>query len=273
MTILRLTERDVPSGSLIAVLSDIHIPHHDTRAMRVVVECCEAIGVDHVILNGDIADCGPSSRHDGKRLRETLTSGTLAESAYPGKWIIDWARTRSCYLIRGNHEAWVENRIAEDSTLAGSVTPEKLLGWHEDEDGWRVLASGSRIRIGSLVVEHGDGFFKRSSGGVNPAVTMLRKAPDQSTLIGHVHRMSAAWSTTRDEMGVRRTRAAFSAGHLSIEESHTDYMGGYPGWQQSWTLIRVYWDRDRPRFTITPVEIHRDRLDRPFFELGGRVYR
>src|SRR5262249_42925735 len=152
----KLTRTEVPDGSVIAVLSDIHVPHHDDRAIRLVIECCEDVGVTHVVLNGDIADCGVGSRHPSKRARDAIEVGTLAASVKPGRWIYDWARTRPCWKIRGNHAAWIEQRIAEDPILT-AVTPEALLGLPESGAGWEVLPSKSSLRLGSLSIEHGDG--------------------------------------------------------------------------------------------------------------------
>lgn len=255
-----------------AVLSDIHIPHHDEAALRVAVDCCEDAGATHVILNGDIADCGPASRHEGKRKRAALDEGCLRESVAAGYWIYEWARTRPCILLRGNHERWVEDYIAQSPELKGT-TPETLMGLWADGDGWEVLPSKSRIRLGSRVWEHGDGLFVSGSGGQSPGSRIRSLGPDQTTSIGHLHRRFAAFWTSLDEDGISRTRGAYGNGHLSLPEAHEDYAGTYLNWQQSFELTRVYYVDGRPRFTTDQVEIHRDRYGRPFLEYAGKVYR
>lgn len=270
MRSLRWTRDDVPDGSVIGVLSDIHIPHHDERAVRLAIECMEDAGVTHVILNGDIWDCGPASRHEGKRKRAALDEGCLRESVAAGLWIAEWARTRPCRYIRGNHEKWVEDYIAQSPELKGA-TAESVMGLWEDGDGWEVLPSGSRVRLGSRVWEHGDGLFK-SSGGVNPGARIKARAPDQSTSVGHLHRKFAHYWTSEDENGVSRTRAALGNGHLSMPSAHYDYAGTYQDWQQSFEITRVWYEGTRPRFTTDQPEIHRDRRGRPMFEYQGKVY-
>lgn len=267
--IRKLTRAEVPGGSTIAVFHDVHIPHHDEVALRLAVECCEDVGVTHVVLNGDIADCGVSSRHEGKRARDTIELGTLAESVEPGRWFYDWARTRPCWLLRGNHEHWVEERIATDPTLA-AVTVEDLLGL--PRGGWEVLDSDSRLRLGSLVMEHGHQLFP-GNGGANPGMRIRSLAPNQTTLIGHLHRRFATWWTVQNDDGIPKTYAAMGGGHMSIEDRHSGYAGGYPGWQQSFEIITVWYDGDRPRFTIDQIEIHRDHRGRPIFEYRGRIHR
>jgi len=269
---LRLTKADVPEGSIIAVLSDVHIPSHDEVALRLAVECCEAAGVTHVILNGDIADCGPASRHEGKRRRATLDEGSLMESIEPGRWLYKWARTRPSILLLGNHEGWVERLIDESPELKGTPTT-TLMGLPADGDGWDVLPSGSRIRLGSRCWEHGDGMFKSGSGGQNPGNRIKTLAPDQTTSVGHLHRKFATFWSTPDEEGIQRTRGAYGNGHLSNPAAHEDYAGTYMNWQQSFEITRVWYDGDRPRFTTDQPEIHRDKRGRPVFEYQGRVYR
>lgn len=264
---------DVRDGDLIAVINDIHIPHHDDPACRLFVECCEREGVNIVIPNGDIHDCGPASRHPDKKAAEILEVGTLAESAAPGRWLIDWFRTRECHYPLGNHERWVERAIANDPVLADTATVMGLLGLPEDGDGWRVYPSSARLRFGSCVIEHGHGIFPSGSGGQNPGSRIKSLAPNQTTSIGHLHRKFAMFWTTPDKYGVPQTHAAIGNGHMSIPESHEGYAGAYPGWQQSFELIRVWMDGKTPRYTIDQPEIFRDRRGRPLFEYNGRKYK
>lgn len=266
---IRLTQKQVPNNSLLAVFSDVHIPHHDARALGLLVEAAEAVGVTHLVFNGDILDCGVLSRHPGKKGPDLIRHGTLAESIESGRWFLDWAFTRPSWYLLGNHEAWVEKHIAADPGMAGTVEPADLFGLPRS----LVYPSTSRIRLGSLNIEHGHGFFPSGTGGQNPGSRIKTLAPDQTTIIGHLHRKFATYWTTRDEHDRQRTRAAFGNGHVSLESAHTDYAGNYPNWQVGMTLVRVYWEGDRCRFSVYPVEVHRDRRNRPIFELWGKVYK
>lgn len=267
----KLTKAEVPDGSLIAVLSDIHIPHQDQAAVNLVIECCERLGVTHVILNGDIADCGPASRHEGKKKRAVLDEGCLKESVAAGMEIFDWSRTRPCWFLLGNHERWVENYIAESPELRGTSAV-SLMGLWGDGEGWEVLSSKSRLTIGNRCFEHGDALFPAGNGGANPMGRVKALVPDRTTSIGHLHRKGAAFWTTPDEDGNARTRGVYMNGHLSLPESHEDY-ATYTNWQQSFELTRVYYVDGRPRFTTSQPEIHRDRYGRPYFEHEGHIYR
>ncbi len=272
MQTLKLTERDVPDGSVIAVFSDIHFPYGDEPALKLAIECCEREGVTHVFLNGDIFDCGPASRHEAKRKRAVLDEGCLRESVASGLWFIEWARTRPCVYTLGNHEAWVSNYIDQSPELKGTEAT-ALMGLPSNGEGWVVLPDKGRVRLGSRVWEHLNGMFPSGAGGQNPGARIKALAPDQTTSGGHLHRRFAYFWSNVDENGISRTRAAFGNGHLSRPEAHEDYAGSYQNWQESFEITRVWYDDDRPRFTTDQPEIHRDKRGRPVFEYNGQVYR
>lgn len=263
-----LTPAELPPGSLLAIFNDVHIGIHDDAALRLAVECCEAEGVTHVIQNGDNHDCGPVSSHELKARAAALTNGSLLEEAASGRWFTDWCVTRPCWYGTGNHEDWI-NDLALRTNTVGSVTVASALGLPGNME---VLPHGYQIRIGSLVIEHGDVTLGRGSGGVNIAQAILNRFPDQTTIVGHYHRIAQATRTSTDADGIFRSHAAFVSGHLSDPTAHMEYAGRAPNWQQGFTLVRVWYDGGKPRYTIHLVEIHRNRYGRPVFEYNGRVY-
>lgn len=271
MVTRKLTRSEVPDGSTIAVFSDVHIPHHDEHALRLAVEACEKANVTHVFLNGDIADCGPASRHPAKKAAAVIDEGCLRESVASGLWFYEWARNYPCWYVFGNHEAWVTNYIKQSPELKGS-TAIGLLGLWEDGDGWEVLPPLARIRLGNFNWEHGDGFFKKD-GGQNPGQKIKTMAPDQTTHIGHLHRKFALFWSSPDEYGNHRTRAARGNGHMSLPEAHEDYAGTYVNWQKSFEISRVWYDGKKPRLSTDQPEIHSDRYGRPVLEYNGKVHR
>jgi hypothetical protein len=266
-----LTLDDIPGRSVIAQFNDVHIPYHDERALRLAVECCEDAGTTHVILNGDIHDCGVGSRHPSKKARDTIKWGTLAKSTKKGQWFFDWARSKQCYLLFGNHEKWLEDKINDDPALS-AVHPIDLIALPRHGEGWEVLPSNARLRLGAFVWEHGHGIFPKGNGGQNPAARIKATVPHQVTFIGHLHRDFGVPWTLPDDRGIDKVFGAFGTGHMSRRDAHDEYAGSYPGWQQSFRLHRVYEVNNRPRLTHDAVLVHRDHRDRPVFEYGSRVY-
>lgn len=267
--VLHLDSKTCPPNTTIAIFSDVHLGIHDDPALRLAVECCEREGATLTIANGDIHDCGPVAPHELKARAASLENGTLLEEAASGRWFTDWLATRPCYYGEGNHEDWI-NDLALRTNTVGSVSVASALGL---PSGIRMLAHGYQIRLGNLVIEHGDVTLGRGAGGRNVAQSVLDKFPDQSTIVGHFHRVSNATRTSPDSVGILRSRAAYTSGHLSLPHAHQEYAGRAPNWQQGFMLIKVWYDNNKPRFTVHNIEIHRDRYGRPIFEFNGRVYR
>lgn len=253
------------------MLGDVHIGVHDSAAIKVLVECFEAEGVDCVIANGDIHDCAAVSPHVGKARRAALETGQLAEEAASGRWLVDWFCTRPTLYGTGNHEDWV-NDLALASNTVGTLTVASALGLPES-DSFKVLPHGYQIRAGSLVVEHGDVILGRSTGGQHLAANILRRYPNQTTVVNHFHHMDYAVHTTDDSSGVRRSHGVYCVGHVSDPSAHKEYAGRAPNWQQGGAIIDLYEVDGRPRYTVNLMEIHRDRRNRPFLQYNGRLYK
>lgn len=235
------------------------------------VECFEAEGVDCALANGDIHDCAAVSRHVGKARRAAMETGQLAEEAASGRWIVDWLATRPCLYGEGNHEDWI-NDVALETNTVGTLTVASALGLPVGP-AFVVLPHGYQIRAGSLVVEHGDVVLGRSTGGQHLAANILRRYPNQTTVVNHFHHQDYAVHTTRDSAGVHRSHAAYCVGHLSRPDAHMEYAGRDPNWQQGGAIIELYQVDGRVRYTVHLLEVHRDRRGRPFLQFGGRLYK
>lgn len=253
----------------IAIFGDVHIGIHDEAAMRCLVECFEREGCDFVVANGDIHDCAAVSPHAGKKKRAALETGQLAEEAASGRWLVDWLCTRPSLYGVGNHEDWI-NDLALDSNTVGTVTVASALGL---PSAVQVLPHGYQVRLGSLVVEHGDITLGRSTGGAHLAANILRRYPNQTTIVNHFHHQDYAVHTSSDPSGRNRSHAAYCLGHVSDTTAHTEYAGRLPNWQQGGAIVSVWHDAGKARFTVHLLEVHRDRRNRPVFEFNGRVYR
>lgn len=258
-----------PDGTRIAVMSDVHIGIHDEPAIRTLIECFEREGVTWAIANGDIHDCAAVSPHKGKARRAVATSGQLAEEAASGRWIIDWLQTRAeTFIGEGNHEDWI-NDLALETNTVGTTTVTSMLGLPEGPH-FHTLPHGYQIRIGSLVLEHGDLI---PGGGQHKAANILRRFPNQTTIVGHHHIDDYSILSHPDQSGVQCSHAVHCLGHLSLPEAHSEYAGRMPAWQQGGGIVTIWYDDGKPRFTVDHILIHRDRRNRPVFEYRGHVYR
>lgn len=258
---------------LLGFFSDTHGGIHDRPACEVAIQVAEAAGIDGVYLVGDGLDCAVSSRHEEKAKKAKIDFGTAIKERDSFDFFFKWMQTRDekKYML-GNHEAWLQNAITLDPKFCHMTFGEVM----RIPSDIQLLPQFSRIRIGSLVLEHGDAIFPKSGGGANPASKVLELFPDQDTVIGHLHHSDWAIRTKVGEDDVLRFKQAFVNGHLSIPEEHMDYAGRQPGkngWQQSFMLIRIWHFAGKPRHTITPIQIWRDPKNRPVAEFEGKIYR
>lgn len=265
-----IEHRKPRDGEIWAVMSDIHFPHADEPALKIAIEICEAAGITVPILNGDIFDVTCLSDHEKDPDAPKKFDKELASA----DWFIDWVNTRgdNSTWILGNHERRYHRYLFRRTPeLYGQPFP---VGRYKGKVLDGRLSEFPKIRAGNLVVEHGDSFWPRGTvTPANPAYNILDKAPDQTTIVGHVHRKSYFCRNSFDERGVRRTHAAHSAGHLSKIDSHSKYVGDYVNWNQSLFLVYFNIVDSKIRFNIVPVEIHRDSRNRPYALFGGKVYR
>lgn len=258
-------------GEVWSVLSDIHFPHEDTAALKIAVEISEKVGASRLIANGDILDVTCLSDHE----KDPDAPKKFDTECATANWFIDWLNTRddrSIWLF-GNHERrWHRYLHRRTPELYGQPLPLTARFRGRVLDG--KLSEYPKIRAGNLVIEHGDSFWPRGNiTPANPAYNILDKAPDQTTIVGHVHKISYFCRNSYDSQGIRRTHAAHSAGHLSKPDSHAKYVGDYTNWNQSFTLVYFNLVDNKIRFNVVPVEIHRDKHNKPYALYQGKVYR
>jgi hypothetical protein len=267
----KLTKDDCPDGTVILWASDIHIPIHHDAACRLMVEVAQRAGVTRAVVGGDGLDMNCLSKH-AKESARTVLHSTILEEVEPGRWLLDYFASLQTDYMLGNHEDRLKRFVDENPAFHGSVAS-NFAKICELPAGLNIVPQGGEVRLGNLALVHGDAEFKNGTGGLHPAAKLLSMAPDQSTICGHLHRMAQACRTTRDEDGIPRTRRAWTMGHMSVEEMHYGYVSKNPNWQIGFALIRVFWEGDRPRWTVYPIEVLFDRYNRPFFEFEGHVYR
>ncbi len=268
--IRKLTRAEVPDGAVILWVSDVHIRIQHDEALKLMIECAERLGVTLVVAGGDIFDFHCLSTHP-KKAKSVVTHPTLLAEIEPGRWFLNWLGTRNTKLLIGNHETRLYRFIDEHPVLHGTMA-ENLPAMTQLPASIEVIEEEDELRLGNLSMFHGHMEFKRGIPA-HPATKILTMLPDQSSICGHVHRKSTLCRTTRDEDGIARTRQAWTMPHMSHEEEHHDYAGKHPNWQMGFGIIRVWWDGDRPRWTVTQVEVLFDRYNKPYFEHEGVLYR
>ncbi len=223
---LRSVKKGKSGVKIAIVLSDIHIPYHDQRALAIALAYTKDRNPDRIVLNGDIVDMANVSRFP----RDPHEVFTLADELQETKDFLRLLRKQhpeaQIDYTMGNHEIRLSKYTYENSPGLSSLPElaiDKLLAM--EEFGITFHDQSSKVNLGDLEIFHGD--VVRSKSGESARSHMLKRGG--SVLMGHVHR--AAMVSRTDKHGVH---FAIENPHLSVPDP--DYMND-PDWVQGFTEI------------------------------------
>ncbi|MEM4360387.1 MAG: metallophosphoesterase family protein [Candidatus Bilamarchaeaceae archaeon] len=168
------------------IISDIHVPYQDNRALSVALDFAKDEGVSTIIINGDFMDCAMISKFD-----KLPSTPSFADEVKVAKNLLSKIRNRfpqAKIIYRlGNHEERLElylMRQAEEVARLGVVTIASIL--QADKFGIHVVERRQQhIMLGKLAVLHGHEVS--SAASINIANSVLRKVM-HNVVVGHWHR-------------------------------------------------------------------------------------
>ena len=220
------------SVSDILVLSDIHFPYHNAKALRAAIKTGIKKEVNCVILNGDILDFYGLSD-----FAKDPSKPRFKKELELGRWFLAELRKAfpKCpiYYKIGNHEMRLERYLKVKA-------PEIF---DNDEFQIDILLEFAKhhvilidkftvIKAGQLNIIHGHEY--RGAGGVYPAKYIYGKTR-VNTLCGHYHRSS----TFKDKNMDGKYHGGFTTGCLC--ELSPDYMP-YNDWVHGFAIVHL--DKD-----------------------------
>jgi hypothetical protein len=163
---------------------------HDSKALNVALEFIKDFRPDHVVLGGDMLDCGSVSHHNAKQAGKLEGLRILAEAKELRRTLLDplekQVKGKLIYLI-GNHEDWLNDLVDKVPSLDGIVQAEHLLNLSK----WDVYQTGEVARLGKLNFVHGDAI----GGGQNHALKAVTDY-EANVRFGHHHTFQVATKTT-----------------------------------------------------------------------------
>ena len=179
----------IPKGqNNILILSDIHFPYQDNKALELALNYGLEHKVNAVYLNGDIADFYQCSRFTkDRRLRDM--AGELEMVRNFLKQLQDLFKCPIYYKI-GNHEKRYEDYLmikAPELLGIDDFKLEQLLRFREF--GVTLVKDKQMALAGKLPILHGHEWFGGFAPPVNPARGLYMKAKE-SCIVGHHHRTS-----------------------------------------------------------------------------------
>jgi len=183
------TEREdflISGKNRVLVLSDIHVPYHDTKALQTAIAHGKKQNPTVILLNGDVGDFYGASAHD-KDPRRSLSTELDAIRQFLFYLRAQFPKARILYKI-GNHETRMERYLTKNAPVVLGVPDFEIQHLLKFADmGIELVESLQITRLGRLPVIHGHELPK--GGGVNPARWLWLKL-DETAMCGHFHKTS-----------------------------------------------------------------------------------
>ena len=172
----------------ILVLSDLHIPYHNIKAITTAIKYGQDEKVNCIIINGDLLDFymyskfqkDPRKRSAKHEIEAGIDFLTQLRSLFPHIPI---------YWIKGNHDIRYELFLKSVAPMLFEDQYYQL----EDRMGLaklkiRIFDDRTIIKAGHLNILHGHTIFKMSPQ--NPAQTAVTRFPSANLLFGHTHKIT-----------------------------------------------------------------------------------
>ena len=179
----------VENPGKVGILSDIHLPYHDDKALSAALGWLDGYKPDTILLNGDITDAHAISRWEKDPRKRSLVGEVEILREFLAHIRGRFPRARIIYKL-GNHE---ERFYAYIFRNAPQLVGLDCANWASviaaEEFGVEVVEEGRIIMLGQLPVLHGHELPKGISNPVSPARGAFLRAIDM-LLIGHFHRGS-----------------------------------------------------------------------------------
>lgn len=181
----------------ILMISDLHVPYHDVAAITAAFDYGVKHAVNTIFINGDLIDFCLISRFEKDPKKRSVKFEldtckavlTAMREAFP---------TQSIYWLKGNHDVRLEAYL--------KVKAPELLDINEFQLDYLLQLNQFKITLiddnilckaGHLSITHGHHVMRGFFAPVNSARGVYMKAK-QSTIIGHVHKVSEHTETNMD---------------------------------------------------------------------------
>lgn len=213
----------------ILILSDIHFPYHNAKALKAAIDKGVQEQVDCIILNGDILDFYQLSDFS-----KDPSKPTLRKELELGRWFLKELRLAfpkaQIYYKIGNHEMRLERWLkvkAPEIIDCDEFRLDILLEFNKHHV--ILIDKYTVIKAGNLNIIHGHEY--KGAGGVYPAKYIYSKSK-VNTICGHYHRSSTYLDKNMDG----HYHGGFSTGCLC--ELSPDYMP-YNEWVHGFAIVTM----------------------------------
>jgi predicted phosphodiesterase len=205
-------------GKSILVLSDLHSPYHDKKALEIALRFGEDKSIDTILFNGDSIDFfslsfwekDPRERNFQNELNTFQAILGIVRELYPNAHLI---------MKIGNHEERLERymKVKAPELLGYKYLDYEKLVDPESKFNIEIVRDKRIMRVGHLNIVHGHEFGKGMFSPVNPARGLYLRGKEIA-MCGHHHRTSQHTETSMTGEII----SCWSTGCLS--DLHPDYL-------------------------------------------------
>ena len=233
----------------IVQINDLHIPHHDKKALDVFMQFLKDFKPDQIVIAGDLLDFYQLSSFDKDPMRRFTIQDEIDVCYEVLKELK--ALCSEIHFIKGNHEDRLRRFLWKNPSLASI----------------KVLELPKLLNLDSLKIEYHDyeyvfnkfrfthGSIVRQDSGATAKAELIKYGSSMSS--GHTHRLGSYLKTD-----ARGTVGAYEMGCLCDLEP--EYIAGTPNWCQGFGVF--YFDDDRFFCQQIPIIKHE-------FIYGGKKYK
>lgn len=191
------------------IVSDVHVPYHDKRAIEIAIETGLKSGCTELIIDGDFYDFMKISRFDTDP--QTRDPDGELEVGQPILESLASAFKGGKYFKVGNHDARLEAYLSSHASAVVGIKHFRLDKVLELEAlGYTYVANKQWMMLGQLAVLHGHELPRGLAQPVNVGRGVYNQLGDGG-LVGHWHRTSRHVETSGLK---RRMTVAHSIGCL-----------------------------------------------------------
>lgn len=189
------------------MISDIHIPYQDNKALQAMFAYGKRYKPDNVIINGDLLDFYTLSQFDKSPDRKENFADEIKQGRAFLALLRKTFKKAKIHYLEGNHENRLQRYMwgkAPEFYGLESLEINNLLEFKQhdikyvkcDGDYWG--KDTGHLKMGDIIVMHGDsrlnGASLSSHSGYSASATMRNML--SSVIIGHNHRLAKVYMTT-----------------------------------------------------------------------------
>lgn len=170
------------------LLKDTHFPYQHNQAIEAALKYAKDRKPDCILLNGDVIDFAPISRHEKDWRQRTVGQEFESVRLFFKALRTNFPNTKIVYKLGNHDERWEKWLVAKAPELLDCSDFELEVILRLGELHIDIVKDKRPIGIGKLTALHGHE-MAGGSGGVNPARSAFLKTLS-NVVIGHFHRTS-----------------------------------------------------------------------------------